>query len=197
MFLNNNKQTSEFMCKSKKGKIFIRKCTKTIHNFMCDTCKNKFARDKGTILADRLNKEVKHFCENCIDYSVVGSLGHDSIRENLEKKIGDKRIDSYGYVQVYVGPPSSQKTISSGYYGGSIREHTMVMEKHLNRSLVKGEVVHHIDGDKANNDLNNLQVMTVKEHNNCHAKNDALIMKLFKEGIINYSRENKQYFLSG
>jgi len=164
---------------------------------MCDTCKNKFARDKGTILADRLNKEVKHFCENCIDYSVVGSLGHDSIRENLEKKIGDKRIDSYGYVQVYVGPPSSQKTISSGYYGGSIREHTMVMEKHLNRSLVKGEVVHHIDGDKTNNDLNNLQVMTVKEHNNCHAKNDALIMKLFKEGIINYSRENKQYFLSG
>ena len=43
-------------------------------------------------------------------------------------------------------------------------EHRVVAEQTLGRPLVPGEIVHHIDGDKLNNDPANLAVMTQSEH---------------------------------
>jgi hypothetical protein len=42
------------------------------------------------------------------------------------------------------------------------------MEQYLGRKLKSNEVVHHIDGDKFNNDLSNLQLMTREEHSRLH-----------------------------
>jgi len=42
--------------------------------------------------------------------------------------------------------------------------HRAIAEQMLGRPLRKGEIVHHIDGNKHNNDPNNLQVMTQAEH---------------------------------
>jgi hypothetical protein len=47
---------------------------------------------------------------------------------------------------------------------GYIAEHRLIMEKHLGRLLNKWEVVHHVDGNKANNALENLQLMTKMRH---------------------------------
>ena len=46
--------------------------------------------------------------------------------------------------------------------------HRWVMEKHLNRRLERGEIVHHKDGNRQNNDLENLQLLTAKEHYKIH-----------------------------
>lgn len=43
-------------------------------------------------------------------------------------------------------------------------EHRIVMEEKIGRELLSDEVVHHIDEDKLNNDINNLQLMTRSEH---------------------------------
>lgn len=43
-------------------------------------------------------------------------------------------------------------------------EHRVVAEQMLGRSLLLGEIVHHIDGNKQNNDPSNLQVMTQNDH---------------------------------
>lgn len=43
-----------------------------------------------------------------------------------------------------------------------------VMEQILGRKLTKNEIVHHIDGNKLNNDPSNLQVMTKAEHTRLH-----------------------------
>jgi hypothetical protein len=42
--------------------------------------------------------------------------------------------------------------------------HRVIAEQMLGRALLKGEIVHHIDGNKHNNDPANLQVMTQSEH---------------------------------
>jgi hypothetical protein len=46
--------------------------------------------------------------------------------------------------------------------------HRVVAEQMLGRKLEKGEIVHHIDGDKWNNKPENLQVMTQSEHIKLH-----------------------------
>lgn len=43
-------------------------------------------------------------------------------------------------------------------------EHRFVMEQHLGRKLLSTEHVHHIDGNKTNNDIANLQIVTSHEH---------------------------------
>ena len=49
------------------------------------------------------------------------------------------------------------------------------MEAHMGRKLKRGEVVHHIDYDKTNNSVENLQVMTRVEHARLHGQEDRKI----------------------
>lgn len=44
------------------------------------------------------------------------------------------------------------------------KQHRYIMEKHLDRRLLPDEDVHHIDGNKTNNDIDNLQVINHGEH---------------------------------
>jgi hypothetical protein len=62
------------------------------------------------------------------------------------------RIDKNGYREVSSpGHPHARK---SGY----VFEHRLVVEQYLGRYLTKNEVVHHKDGNKLNNALENLEV---------------------------------------
>jgi hypothetical protein len=50
--------------------------------------------------------------------------------------------------------------------------HVVIMENKIGRKLTKEECVHHIDGNRSNNDINNLQIMTRSEHTRLHAINN-------------------------
>lgn len=43
-------------------------------------------------------------------------------------------------------------------------QHRHVMETHLGRALMSNEIVHHKDGNKQNNEINNLEIMTRADH---------------------------------
>ena len=49
-----------------------------------------------------------------------------------------------------------------------MRVHRLVMERHLGRLLNKNEIVHHIDGNKTNNNISNLELMTNADHSRHH-----------------------------
>lgn len=72
------------------------------------------------------------------------------------------------YVWLYL--PNHPAANSQGY----VREHRVVMEKHIGRFLTGVEVVHHIDGNTLNNDISNLQLF--RNHSE-HMKHHAEIRK--------------------
>lgn len=62
-------------------------------------------------------------------------------------------VTQHGYVWIY------SKDHPRAYEGKYVPEHILVMEGHLGRYLNPDEEsVHHIDGDRANNSLDNLQL---------------------------------------
>ena len=76
---------------------------------------------------------------------------------------GGRRKLPKGYVLIYQpNHPFANRNF--------ILEHRFIMEKYLGRYLTKKEVVHHINGIKNDNRIENLRVMTITAHKKFHRK---------------------------
>ena len=76
------------------------------------------------------------------------SKGKIPIGENHCRWNGGKKINQEGYRCIrYKEHPRAQN--------GYVLEHTLAMEAYLGRFLNSDEVVHHIEGNKLNNSINN------------------------------------------
>lgn len=67
---------------------------------------------------------------------------------------GGRLFDSKGYVLIY--SPNHPDANNRGY----IQEHRLVMEEHLGRMLLHTEIVHHINGIKDDNRIENLALFS-------------------------------------
>ena len=80
------------------------------------------------------------------------------------------------------------------YKNGYVPEHRLIMEKHINRPLKKEEVIHHINGDRLDNRIENLIILTQGKHIKEHTKN---YIKKMKSGEIEIIRDKKGRFERG
>lgn len=76
-----------------------------------------------------------------------------------------RSVASNGYVLVRVGVDHHLADVRGYAY-----EHRVVAETKLGRRLRRGEVVHHLDGNKENNSAGNLEVLTHAWHHVKHRK---------------------------
>ena len=76
-----------------------------------------------------------------------------------------------GYRVVY-RPDHFHHSLNTKGYRGYVYEHRYIMECMIGRALDSNEIVHHIDGDKKNNSIDNLKLMTRSEHSKLHSRTE-------------------------
>jgi hypothetical protein len=90
--------------------------------------------------------------------------GHSLRGKNHWGWNGGKSKTYLGHIQIR--QPNHPFATKRGY----VREHRLIMEKHLGRYLKKCEEVHHINGIVNDNRLENLVILTKREHTSLHHK---------------------------
>ena len=95
---------------------------------------------------------------------------------NPNGRILRNKKNKYTYVAVRCPYEFSSMANSDGY----VFEHRLVMARYIGRPLKRNECVHHIDGCTQNNDISNLQMMTVGTHARLH-KSKKIIVRAIKE----------------
>jgi len=126
------------------------------------------ASRKGKLLSPEHKAKIKAGVRRNLDSGWTMSV--EARKKISDSKIGskhyrwsgDRRKTKTGYIEVRL--PDHPNVGSMGF----VSEHRVVMEKHLGRYLSRDEKVHHINGVRDDNRIENLKLMTNAEHSRLH-----------------------------
>lgn len=131
-------------------------------NLVCDYCGKEYTSYQCG--------KYHHFCSiEC--RRAGGKLVASSFDEDTRKRAGErityynKNVFNHGEYRKRQADSLRGRGSGKGYTKiNGVHEHRLVAEKMLGRPLEPVEIVHHIDGDKRNNNPDNLKVMTQSDH---------------------------------
>lgn len=141
----------------------------------CKHCKILFGRnpkysrtqwEKATYCSNSCRQSDRKITPEIIEHLRRIASGR---KQSLETKIKRGIYKTGGNHYLWKGGISIDK--ASGYLRDNKskrRIHRKIVEEHLGRKLKTWEQVHHIDGDKTNNDISNLIVLSRSEHTKVH-----------------------------
>jgi hypothetical protein len=99
-----------------------------------------------------------------------------------------KRQFKHGYPMTFL--PNHPRANNIGY----VFDHILIIEKVTGKTPIKGEPIHHIDGNRKNSSFSNLYICkSHKEHQLVHSSLDDVAKELLERGIIKF--ENGRYFI--
>lgn len=125
------------------------------HNFCCRECLAKFSNRKENPEGYAGLKDYSNISRHCTEMNK--QLNPDRMTDEIKEKISQSRIDT-------------GRCVSYRKKRGR-HEHRTVAEQILGRPLLAGEVVHHRDGNKRNNSVENIVVFaSQREHAKHHAE---------------------------
>ena len=116
-------------------------------------CSNECAQKAGR--SGKPRKYPDYSCEICGTIFRTKSARHAGrfCSRQCYRDSGIRKPHADGYVRVFVG-----KGYPNATPVGTMLEHRYVMAEYLGRPLEAHETVHHINGDKADNHIENLQL---------------------------------------
>lgn len=131
----------------------------------------KHLEEKGMIRTKREAFKYSYWSISPEHIERIRELGRSGRSDETRKKLSEskkmhrpghtkKRDD--GYITVYY--PDHPDATSDGY----VMQHRLLMEQHIGRRLGKDEVVHHVNKDRSDNRLENLRLMTARDHMSLH-----------------------------
>lgn len=109
-------------------------------------------------------------------------IGYTSRKKGTHKRFGSHNHKWKGGTTINSGYilkrcPGHPRAKTKGSY---VPEHILVMEHHIGRYLFyygsnnpENEIVHHINENKQDNRIENLQLMTARQHSSLHGQNSA------------------------
>lgn len=96
------------------------------------------------------------------------------------RKLGHVPVMCWGYRLMPIGP--EHQFVSMGQHRAGVLyvpEHRLVYAEHLGRPLRTDEVIHHIDGNKTNNVIGNLELTNQPDHMREHNR----LRRLVRPGV--------------
>lgn len=97
---------------------------------------------------------------------------------------GGRSKDRYGYSKLNINlvePQFHSMCDKSGW----VLEHRYLVAKKIGRPLTRNEIVHHIDHNKENNSLDNLELTTRADHMRKHESWKTMRPEFFKKEEVN------------
>lgn len=125
----------------------------------------------------------KGYCRKCMIYGKPN--GYPGVVE---------RIDEHGYIRLIGNGTRTMPNYAKMTKQGGIYKHHQVWYENTGHVVQDGEVVHHKDLNKLNNDFSNLQLVTDAEHKQIHRD---LYIKNLPQNNLDYMVKNgkKIYFV--
>lgn len=129
-----------------------------------------FISNRGGKETIEWRKWEEHFCKRCgiksLKFSKKVEYCTQTCANQTIKKFGSEHrrwnngraICSSGYIMVLVSRKPRKYVF----------EHRLVMQKHLGRELLLSEIVHHINHNKSDNRIENLQLTNRSDHIKMH-----------------------------
>ena len=122
--------------------------------------------------------------------------------ENHPNWKGGRVKHSEGYIEVKVA--ESDFFFSMASSTGYVAEHRLVMAKSLQRCLLPWEIVHHKNGDRTDNRLENLQLISQASHNirqslcfHCQLREDIKLLKIQNKFLLEQIRASNLKAMEG
>ncbi len=122
--------------------------------------------DTRAVVCTSVSKPYAKLCGHCATTKSHRDNPRVGRAENHYNWKGGVNLNAQGYVLVYVKKTHQFFPMATNSHnaGGYILQHRLVMAQSLGRCLKPYEIVHHLDGDRQNNDIGNLRLTIRQRH---------------------------------